>query len=377
MSDNWNVKPEKPERSERSEAQPVIKNRIEDNTITIVNQVKKPSTCEEIKVKPKPYDKPPRDLREEMQTAFNGNAKSSYSPIRIEKKIPNIKNPKNKSPLISNRINLPNLSPPPKEQIQVRIQESSLIDKKVDFMAEIFSSIPKNIINDIVKKNFNCTDNELFEKISMFQNNEEANKCKTNNVKANKGEYKKSLCIKQKDCTNPFCEFFHFKGERRRTVDNYVPSLCNKKNCDFFEACECAHSLSEVFYHSSVYKKLKCPFEKCPLEELCVFSHDSKQVLCSLADKLNNELKETQEKWKQARESSEKLKNEIDQLKVEKKELRQKLVCSKCSTYRITYVFTSCGHCVCSMCVSGYTENPVCTKCKKKTKFIEIVYPLN
>lgn len=367
MNDSWSVKPEKPEN------QQAIVNRIDEKTITKVNQIKKPISAEEIKIKPRPYENQPRDLRGELQTAFNNNAKFNHSINKPQNVSPLNKNQK-KSPLVRKKIQI---KPPAEELIPIKIVESNTVDKKVDFMADIFKHIPKDLINDLVKKNFNCSDSELFEKISAFQNNEEAKKSKTNNSKINKNEYKKSLCIKQGDCQNPFCEFFHFKGERRRTVDNYCPSLCNKKNCDFFEACECAHSLNEIFYHGSLYKKLICPFEKCPLEELCVFSHDSKQVLCSLSDKLNNELKETQEIWKQAKESSEKLGQEINQLKIEKMKLRQKLVCCICNTYRITYAFTTCGHCVCSSCVSGYAENPVCTKCLKKTKFIEIKYQDN
>ena len=365
--DKWDVKLEK----------------IEEKNITCVN---KPP--EKIQMQKKPYSmvdqpKPSSKVAEdEIQTSFN-----SKVDIREPNKKPGRSDSKKKSININFRNNDKSLKPSqvrpinPKEiKVQVKSPE---VDRKVAFLSEIFESVPKTRIQKIVAENSHLSEDSLYGLITELNFSKTIEKKKSSSIirntekPLNLGGYKKSLCTNQSDCANPFCGFYHFEGERRRVVDNYFPKLCENAQCDNCEGCECAHTLTEIFYHESVYRKLSCPFQECPLQELCIFSHEVKQELSTLADKLNKEFEEALNKLELVKNKSEKIQSEINQACEEKKQLRQNLVCCCCETYRITYCFSSCGHCVCTKCISGYSQTYACSKCNARTRYIEIEYNYN
>lgn len=374
-NDLWNVHSEKPKIKSSIE-------KIDDKNIISVNKpVKK------IEIQKKPYSDanqaglPIKIVEDEIQTSFSSNV-----VIKDPNKKPNSYAPKKKSTNIKLRIN--NKSPKPSNPRPIYSKDinlqakSSENDQKIVFLSEIFKSIPRETIRKILAENFNLSEEELFElfsKLSIPKNIEKKDSSNNRNTEKplNLKEYKKSLCIEQNNCKKPFCEFYHFEGERRRVFDNFMPKLCENKSCDNCEVCECAHTLTEIFYHESFYKKLSCPFQECPLQELCIYSHESKQQLSTLADKLNNEFEETLNKLELVKNKSARILSEINQATEEKKQLRSNLVCCCCDTYRITYCFSSCGHCVCTKCVSGYSQTYSCSKCNVQTRYIEIDYNYN
>ena len=92
-------------------------------------------------------------------------------------------------------------------------------------------------------------------------------------------EYKVSAC--SITCMKSDCWGYHSSKEKRRCPLNmstgklaYQAKMCTRlPNCPYSDACNLAHSESELCYHPYRYKTLSC-LGDCTLGNLCSFSHN-------------------------------------------------------------------------------------------------------
>ena len=254
-------------------------------------------------------------------------------------------------------------------------EESELVKTFV----EVFPQLHKLLICKVVFKNKGKTIEELYDILSknaLKENNSSAPESKSfkSQVKDKFEGIKKNLCQNTASCANPLCESYHFQGERRRLVDEYSSKICEDEKCQRSEACPNAHTLTEVFFHNKVYKKIPCPFIECHLKQLCKFSHGNIAEASNLTEKLSNEIEETIKKQNQVLVSIEKTTKLINELANESKMLKSLLVCNHCEKFRIEYVLLPCTHSLCGKCEEGMDQTKMCAKCGIQAQVLKIDY---
>lgn len=343
----------------------------------------------------------------ELQYAFNSNSNTRdvefSNPVKnkeyIRKSLINEGNPKFnnpgpglRSPERVNKIQIParpfnrqhngELTPPVSynrgSHQRVDPEESGLINT----FEEVFPQLHKLLIIKVVTKNKGKTIEELYEILSNNALKESSSvtpesKSFKSQVKDKFEGFKKNLCQNTANCADPLCKSYHYQGERRRLVDEYSSKICEDEKCQRSEACPNAHTLTEVFFHSKIYKKIPCPFIECPLGQLCKFSHGKMAQASNLTEKLSNEIEETMKKQNQVLDSIENITKSINELQKESRMLRGLLVCCHCEKFRIEYVLQPCTHSLCGKCEEGMKQSNICIKCGVQAQVLKIDYNFN
>jgi FtsZ-binding cell division protein ZapB len=391
--DHWGVKPEKEQHPEK--ALYYKKNIIMESNIT---NVKNPRIIIPIKgyeQDKKVHNQAPIDHLNDFQLAFNSNPSRnlltkdevSFSNPKINQEYKNRKDPeriqssqikkvnnsdqqrlRSKSPKPENKPNNSNLSPS-KNLFNIQYKEHPSL---VAYFCEIFPSIEESVIFRIIKENPDISEHKLFEILSDIPTIQ-TKQDKIHRVKE-KNQLKKNLCANLSECFKPNCEFYHSQGERRRLLENYSCRICRNDKCEAQEACPNSHTLSEIFFHSNLYKKLPCPFKECPLKHLCRFSHGHFNMANGLAEKLDKNIEELYEKKNGLMQVTSRTNEEIERLYKEKEQLRNRLVCSFCLKYRIEYVSIPCSHTLCGKCIEDVSGSQTCFKCNAQVEVLRIDY---
>ena len=170
--------------------------------------------------------------------------------------------------------------------------------------------------------------------------------------------YKTDPCPQKEFCTNDFCVFYHYLGERRRVPFNYSQKICpNKANCFNGDMCRYSHNFHEFYYHPSRSNpSVQQNFESPSPNNQKKLDHDSLDF--SAVQRLHHYL--INERIKIIKTLEFKI--------IELNKLKDKVNCKEFKNYRIYSVKIPCGHGLCQYC----SEKLVCPVCGKTTQKILI-----